>query len=119
MAIFRYVLTRLNDPMTIMNEYDVQAELIKNGFCPYHPDMLLRKKNLFGVWTTLRDSCPRCDHNRINTKGSTASSIASTIATTLSEMKMNELNADIQKEGLLELAQLATSCRLLKKEVSL
>ena len=58
---------------------------------------------VFGVWKTLRD------------KGSTASmtpmpqltdsSNLSPIAAILLKMKMNEMNADIQEEGLFQLAR--------------
>jgi hypothetical protein len=45
----------------ILNEHGVQAEYHKNGFCPSHPDIQLRKKKRFGGWKTVKESCPRCD----------------------------------------------------------
>jgi hypothetical protein len=35
---------------SITSEHDVQVELIRNGFCPNHPDIQLCKKNWFGFW---------------------------------------------------------------------
>jgi hypothetical protein len=74
----------------IVNEHGVQAEYARNGLCPSHPDIQLRKKNLLGGWKTVRDSCPNCDQERRNNQGASTTSISSPIATILSKMQMNE-----------------------------
>ena len=123
---------RTHNEAPIVNEYGVQAEYHKNGFCPYHPDIQLRKKKRFGVWKTVRDSCPKCDRMNSTQQGPTSpatpvpqqspsfpatqiqpptqiqtTSIPSPIAEILSKMRINERNANIQKEGLFELQNLA------------
>mmetsp|Transcript_34288 Transcript_34288/g.51181 ORF Transcript_34288/g.51181 Transcript_34288/m.51181 type:complete len:114 (-) Transcript_34288:115-456(-) len=40
-----------------------RIELTKNGVCPKHPDICLRKKKLF-KWKPLRDECPVCADER-------------------------------------------------------
>ena len=39
----------------IVSEYGERAEHARNGLCPFHPDIQLRKKNVFGGWKTVRD----------------------------------------------------------------
>ena len=110
----------------IVNEHGVQAEYARNGFCPHHADIQLRKKKRFGGWKTVRDSCPKCD--RLNTQGPTSpvtpmpqqspslpafqiqtTSSSCKIAAILSKMQMNERNADIQIKCCSELCNLAAN----------
>ena len=100
----------------ILNEHGVQAEYVRNGLCPYHPDIQLRKKTRFGGWKTVKESCPKCDSMQSPSLPATQSqpstqipttSIPSPIAKILSKMRMNEQNANIQKEGLFKLWNLA------------
>ena len=116
-----------------LNEHGVQTELLKNGryCCPDHTDTLLRQKNWMGVWKTVQDSCPKCDHERMNKQGqpttqtstmpqqpsslpATQSQPSTQIPTTanqidkiISMLKMNERNADILGGDLLKLAHFA------------
>ena len=88
----------------IVNEHGVLAEFSRNGLCPYHPDIQLRKKKWNGVWTTVRRSCPRCDLLATQIPSLLSSS---QIAAILLTMKNNERNADIQIKGCSELCDLA------------
>lgn len=51
-----------NESLTA-NANGVQVELIRNGLCPYHPDIQLRTVCLgaYIFWKPSRDHCPKCD----------------------------------------------------------
>ena len=101
----------------ILNEHGVKAEYARNGLCPYHPDIQLRKKKRFGGWKTLRDGCPECHHERRNTQGPTAPTTPmpqqppspatkSQPSTQVPTTSISSPIADIQKEDLMKLVNL-------------
>jgi hypothetical protein len=50
----------LGNQAAIANREGARAQFSKNGFCPEHPDIQLRKKTTFG-WKTVRPYCDRCE----------------------------------------------------------
>ena len=74
MAAFSATYAHTVHEAEIKNKYGLHAAIIKKGLflCSRHDDQVLQRRNVFGVWKTLKDSCPNCDRERMNTQGTPA-----------------------------------------------
>mmetsp|Transcript_8666 Transcript_8666/g.12768 ORF Transcript_8666/g.12768 Transcript_8666/m.12768 type:complete len:125 (+) Transcript_8666:136-510(+) len=75
-----------------------RIELTKNGVCPKHPDICLRKKKLF-KWKPLRDECPVCaDERKHEKKGKAAFAFLSISCGTFAGLGMGIGGGESRKE---------------------